>query len=108
MDGTGLVLGATGGVGGAEAAGLAARGARVRGATRDPGRVRGAAGVEWVAFDLERPEGFDAALAGVDRVFLVARPGDERPERVAGPLIDAMARRGVRRVVNLTALGTEA
>jgi uncharacterized protein YbjT (DUF2867 family) len=104
-----LVLGATGVVGQGVVEGLLARGVRVRGASRDPGRAaaRGAAGVEWVHMDLERPETFGPALAGVDRVFLIARPGDEHPERVAEPLIEAMRRAGVRHVVNLTALGVE-
>ncbi len=104
-----LVMGATGTVGGAVAAELAGGEARVRGATRDPARARGTAVPvgEWVPFDLERPETFGSALAGVDRVFLVARPGDEDPLRVAAPLLSEMERRGIRRVVNLTALGVE-
>lgn len=104
-----LVTGATGTVGAAVAVALAGGEARVRGATRDPGRARGTdvPVAEWVPFDFERPETFGPALAGVDRVFLVARPGDEDPVRVAGPLLEEMRRRGIRRVVNLTALGVE-
>lgn len=104
-----LVLGATGAVGQGVVEGLLGRGVRVRGASRGAGGVttQGGPGVEWVRMDLERPETFGPALAGVDRVFLIARPGDEHPERVAGPLIEAMQRAGVRHVVNLTALGVE-
>jgi len=63
--------------------------------------------VEWVRFDLERPQTFGAALSGVDRVFLVARPGDEAPERAAEPLLEEARRSGVIRVVALTAMGVE-
>lgn len=108
-DGAILVMGATGTVGGAVVAELAASGERVRGATRDPGRAgrSGIPATEWVPFDLERPETFGPALAGVDRVLLMARPGDDDPARAAAPLVEEMAARGIRRVVNLTALGVE-
>lgn len=107
--GTVLVTGATGTVGRVVVEELVGRGETVRGATRDPERARrsGAPATEWVAFDFERPAGFDAALRGVDRLFLIARPGDDDPARVAGPLVEAMARAGVRRVVSLTALGVD-
>src|SRR5439155_1415057 len=62
---------------------------------------------ELVEFDFERPETFAPALEGVERVFLIARPGDEQADRVAIPLIDEMKRQGVRHVVNLTAMGVE-
>jgi uncharacterized protein YbjT (DUF2867 family) len=61
--------------------------------------------VELVSFDLERTETFDSALDGVDRVFLMARPGDDPAERCAFPLIDLMEARGVRHVVDLSAMG---
>jgi uncharacterized protein YbjT (DUF2867 family) len=60
-----------------------------------------------VEFDFERPETFAAALDGVDRVFLIARPGDDHADRVALPLIDEIVRKGVRHVVNLSAMGAE-
>jgi uncharacterized protein YbjT (DUF2867 family) len=104
-----LVLGATGTVGGELVSALVRKGCAVRGATRSPqaARTRTGDAVEWVQFDLERPETFGPALSGVDRVFLIARPGDQHSDRVALPLIDAMKTRGVRHVVNLTAMGTE-
>lgn len=107
-----LVIGATGEVGGQVVKGLLSRGQGVRAATRHPVAVgpRGPDGpgaLEHLAFDFERPETFPPALDGVDRVFLIARPGDDQPERVAMPLIDEMLRRGVRYVVNLTSMGTD-
>ena len=109
MSGTILVLGATGLVGGGVAARLAGAGEKVRAATRRPeaAQAKGGTGLEWVAFDLERPDTFARALDGVDRVFLIARPGDEHSDRWSIPLIDAMKAHGVRRVCNLTAMGTQ-
>jgi uncharacterized protein YbjT (DUF2867 family) len=109
MTATTLVIGATGTVGRPLVAELAQAGVRVRAATRDPERARTdlPSGVELVCFDLEQPATFDPALDGVDRVFLMARPGDEHAERCAFPLIDAMEARGVRHVVDLSAMGAE-
>lgn len=98
-----LVLGATGAIGAQVARGLAATGAPVVRATRRPEALDGDA----VRLDLEEPATFAPALAGVERVFLVARPGDDVPERLALPLIAAMVRAGVRHVVNLSAMGVE-
>jgi len=109
MNGTVLVLGATGMVGGMVAELLAQRGERVRAASRKLGERLAGQGLdaEWIEFDFERPETFAPALAGVARVFMLARPGDDEPQRVAAPLIAEMRTQGVRRVVNLTAMGTE-
>ncbi len=95
-----LVLGASGLVGGHVVHGLVARGCTVVRAGRRPREG-------WVRFDLTDPSTFGPALVGVDRVFLVARPGDDAPHEVAAPLIAAMARAGVAHVVNLSAMGAE-
>ena len=104
-----LVIGATGTVGGELVKQLGDKGQRVRGATRNPTDAvrRFGSAAEFVEFDYERPKSFLPALAGVDRVFLIARPGDEHAEVVAIPLIDEMKRQGVRRVVDLSAYGAE-
>lgn len=109
MNGRILVLGATGAVGRSLVERLTAKGAPVRAASRNPEAAQShtALRVEWVRVDLDQPETFSAALAGIDRVFLIARPGDEHPERAAGPFIRAMKRAGTQHVVNLTALGVE-
>jgi uncharacterized protein YbjT (DUF2867 family) len=109
MAGPILVVGATGTVGSQVVEQLRQRGEKVRAATREPAAAaRRLAGVaESAEFDFERPETFAPALHGVDRVFLIARPGDEHADRVAIPLIDAMRRPRVRHVVNLTAMGVE-
>ncbi len=110
-----LVLGATGTVGTHLVARLEARGIAVRAATRNPAPDRTGSAprtlpgtpTERVLFDFERPETWPAALEGVDRVFLIARPGDDEADRCSVPLIDEMKRRGVRSVVNLTAMGAD-
>jgi uncharacterized protein YbjT (DUF2867 family) len=104
-----LVLGATGTVGRSLVAELVKGGTAVRAASRDPERAGGVLpdAAEIVPFDLERTEMFDDALHDVDRVFLIARPGDEHADCLAFPLIDAMERHHVRHVVDLSALGTE-
>lgn len=102
-----LIVGATGTVGQLVTSGLLEQGLPVRAATREPGRYPGTALARPVAFDLERPETFAPALAGVGRVLLMARPGDDAPERCAGPLVDAMRSAGVEHVVDLSAMGAE-
>lgn len=66
-----LIIGATGTVGRQVAAQLAAAGARVRAMSRKPESAKLPAEVEVVGGDLEIPASLDAALDGVDSVFLV-------------------------------------
>jgi uncharacterized protein YbjT (DUF2867 family) len=108
MPGQVLVIGATGSVGSELVTLLGRLGERVRAATREPASARSPhSAVEFVEFDFERPQTFAATLAGVDRVFLIARPGDDHADQVAFPLIDEMKRGAVRHVVNLSAMGVE-
>jgi uncharacterized protein YbjT (DUF2867 family) len=109
MEGQILIIGATGSVGSELVSLLIQSGARVRAASREPAaaKQRSTSQIEFVEFDFERPQTFASALDGVDRVFLIARPGDEHPERAAIPLIDEMKRQGVRHAVNLSAMGVE-
>lgn len=104
-----LVIGSTGKTGSELVKLLASSGCSVRAASRNPGAARSriAADAEAVELDLERPETFAPALDGVDRLFLMARPGDLRPDAVAEPLIDEARRRGVRLIVAMTAMGVE-
>ena len=91
-----LVTGATGNVGGALAAQLAARGGDVRAVVRDPARVKLPAGVEVVQGDLDLPESLTPALAGARAVFLLGGWGD-MPE-----LLRRIERARVEHVVLLT------
>jgi uncharacterized protein YbjT (DUF2867 family) len=103
-----LVVGASGKLGSEVLGLLGAREIRVRAATRFVDkRTSDVAGTEWAPFDLEQPQTFTPALVGVTRVLLMARPGDEHPERTSLPLIEAMKHTGVEHVVNVSAMGTE-
>lgn len=104
-----LVVGATGTVGRGVTARLLRMGVSVRGATRAPALAlrRSIPATEWARFDLEDPSTFPSALEGIRGAFLVARPGDPDPARVAAPLLQEMGRAGVRRIVNLTAMGAD-
>ncbi len=109
MDGTVLVTGATGRVGGALVEELVRLGQPVRAAVRRASRRPAAwpRNVAEVEFDFDRPETFRAALEGVSRLFLIARPGDDNADQAASPLLDEVRRRHVDLIVNLTAMGAE-
>ena len=101
-----LILGATGKTGRRVVDVLTAAGHTVHAAARTPGPA--SAGVTPVAFDWDDPSTHDAALAGVDGVYVV--PPARRPAHP--PLIAAFAERarsaGVRRAVLLSARGADA
>ncbi len=103
-----LVLGATGAVGGEVRRLATEAGLSVVSASRDPQRASARHGGRWVELDLTRPETFERGLEGIDRVFLISRPGDEQADHLAGPLIEAMRGAGVQHVVDLSAMGAEA
>ncbi len=109
MSGSILVVGATGRTGTELVKLLVKHGEHVRAATRNPKKntLTLPGGAEPVEFDFERSETFPPALRGVEKVFLMARPGDNRSDEVAIPFIDAAREEGVRHIVNLTAMGTE-
>ena len=79
----------------------------MRAATRDPGHFILPAPLEPVRFDFDEPRTFAPALNGVERLFLIARPGDNNSDAAAKPLIDGAKKAGVRLIVNLTAMGVE-
>lgn len=91
-----LVTGASGQVGRGVVEELAAVGADVRAAGRQPEKLRPPAGVPTVAADLTRPETLPAALDGVGKVFLYAVP-----DGVSG-FLDAARTAGVEHVVLLS------
>jgi NAD(P)H dehydrogenase (quinone) len=104
------VTGSTGAVGGRVARALAERGVEQRLVVRDAGRaprLEGAEVVEAPAGYAER-EGFEAALAGVETLFLVS--AEEAPDRVAQHrnAVAAAAAAGVGRIVYTSFLGAAA
>lgn len=99
-----LVLGATGNVGRPLVSALLAKGEAVKAASRSGAPVEGAEGV---AFEFSRPETFEAALEGVDRVFVLLPVGYVNSRELLTPIIEAAAARKVK-VVLQTALGVDA
>jgi uncharacterized protein YbjT (DUF2867 family) len=92
-----LVMGATGTVGSEVVRRLLAAGERPLAFVRDSDRARRRLGgrVERVVGDLERPETIVAALAGVDRMFLLTTQSSRQPDWERG-VIQAAARAGAR------------
>jgi uncharacterized protein YbjT (DUF2867 family) len=91
-----LVTGATGHVGRHVVTQLVAAGAPVRALTRNPAAATFPAGVEVVQGDLLEPASMEAALTGVDRMYLFPEP------RTATEVVGAAKRAGVRRIVTLS------
>ena len=104
-----LIICATGKVGVELVKLLSENGAKVRAATRNTSSAsqKLPGSIETVEFDFERPETFTPALEGVDKVFLMARPGDNKSDKVAIPFIEEAKKKGIRHIVNLTAIGVE-
>ena len=104
-----LVIGATGRVGGELVKLLVRNGESVRAATRNPSTVssRFHNTVDVVEFDYDRPQTFAPALAGVGKVFLIVRPGDNHSDTAAMPLIDLAKKVKVQHIVDITAMGVE-
>lgn len=88
---TALVLGATGGIGGAVAARLGERGWAVRAMHRDPARAtasRQLPGIAWIKGDATRPADIGAAAAGAALiVHAVNPPGYRNWEQLVLPML---------------------
>ena len=100
-----LITGASGNVGKEVLKQIAASGAKVRAAFQTVTKAAAApSGVEIATMDYNQPETIQAALKGVDRVFLVGPPTSNLPalERKA---VDEIKQSGVRQVVKLSAIG---
>jgi uncharacterized protein YbjT (DUF2867 family) len=103
-----LVTGATGNVGSRVVQELRARGVLVRAFVRDPGKAAAMLGekVELAVGDFGDPGSIQAALDGVDGVFL-ACSNQPRQVEYEKRVIDVAEETGVRRIVKLSALGAE-
>jgi nucleoside-diphosphate-sugar epimerase len=91
---TALIIGATGGIGGATATALIARGWRLRALTRGPDRARRdfarLGPVEWVAGDAMRPADVAAAAAGASLILHAANPPGYRDwQGLAVPMLES-------------------
>lgn len=104
-----LVTGATGRVGRELVRLLSAADVAVRVFVRSPEAAASlqAPGVEAALGDFDQPETLDAALEGIDRLFLLS-PADPRLVDQQGQAIEAAQRAGVRHVVKVSTLGADA
>jgi uncharacterized protein YbjT (DUF2867 family) len=98
-----LVIGATGTIGSEVVGQLLAADERPRAFVRDPDRARRLLGeqVEHVVGDLDRPETIEAALGGVDRLFLLTTQSSRQPDWERS-VIAAAADAGVAHLVKLS------
>ncbi|NEB76053.1 NAD(P)H-binding protein [Streptomyces sp. SID14478] len=101
-----LITGATGTIGSEVVRLLAARGVPHRALTRDPARARFGPGTEVVRGDYDDPSSLNAAVTGVDAVFMVTAPRAASPGAHDLALLAAARAAGVRRAVKLSAIGT--
>jgi NAD(P)H dehydrogenase (quinone) len=99
------VAGASGRVGAALIAGLAADPVELIALTRQPDPSRFPAGVAQRAVDFDAPATLAAALDGADRLFLAQGTSPRQVENEIA-LIDAAVAAGVKHIVKLSALGT--
>jgi uncharacterized protein YbjT (DUF2867 family) len=101
-----LVTGASGTIGRATVSALRDMGAPLRGAARDPGKLR-AGGVEAVALDWDNLASYRPAMEGADKLLLLT----PNSERQVGYVLQAVAvarRVGIRHIVRLSVLGADA
>jgi uncharacterized protein YbjT (DUF2867 family) len=99
-----LVIGASGTVGSGVAALLKQQGHQIRTTT---GKAA-AATADKVHVNLDRGDGVREAFEGVDRAFLLSPSGYADQHRILSPLIAEATRRGLKKVVLMSAFGADA
>jgi uncharacterized protein YbjT (DUF2867 family) len=104
-----LVIGANGTIGSSLVPDLLDRGASVRVLVRDAAKAQAAFGdrVEILEGDLADASSLDAALAGVEKVFLNT-PSLDGFVDLQRPVIDAAAKAGIAHLVRLSVMGADA
>jgi uncharacterized protein YbjT (DUF2867 family) len=109
MSGKILITGTTGKVGSELVKLFVQENIIVRTATRNPNSIPSyfSQSTEVVEFNFEKQETFASVLDGIQKVFLIARPGDNHSDEVAKPFIEAAKKMGIQHIVNLTAIGVE-
>ncbi len=100
-----LITGASGNVGSEVLKQAAAAKLSIRAAYLAADKAKGApAGVETVLMDYAKPGTIRAALAGIERVFLVGPPAPDIAE-LEGNFVNEAKKSGVKHIVKLSALG---
>jgi uncharacterized protein YbjT (DUF2867 family) len=103
-----LVVGASGTVGSEIARSLREQGHAVRATTHRRENVGTREGVERVYLDVGTGEGIAQAFEGIDRAFLLAPPGYADHQKILSPLVAEAKRRGIEKVVLMSAMGANA
>jgi uncharacterized protein YbjT (DUF2867 family) len=103
-----LVVGASGTVGSEIAHSLREQGHAVRATTHRRENVGTREGVERVYLDVGTGEGIAQAFEGIDRAFLLAPPGYADHQKILSPLVAEAKRRGIEKVVLMSAMGANA
>jgi uncharacterized protein YbjT (DUF2867 family) len=101
-----VITGATGTIGRALLAELAARGCRPKALVRPGSGASAAPFAEVVAADLERPDTVRSALAGASQLFLLT-PFHPHQDDLQRGIVDAARQAGVEHIVKLSALGAD-
>lgn len=104
-----LVTGATGAIGKALIKALQAKNIPFLAATRDIEESKAKLGLsdELVHFSFDDPSTFEAATAGVDKVFLLGPAMVLEMDQLINPFLDFLKSKGILRVVYLSALKSE-
>ncbi len=105
--GTTLVIGGTGKVGREVVAQLLARGEQVRVGTRNPAAARVPQGASAVQLTLEREEDLRKALAGVERLFVLAPEDYLEPDKLLVKVVQECRTAGIDTIVLMTAMGVQ-
>ena len=104
-----LITGAPGNVGSEVVSGLQAKGIPFRVGARNTDKARQSLGptVEITQFDFLKPETYEAAFSGIERLFLVRPPALANVQRDIAPAIQAAIKAGVTQIVFLSLQGVE-
>jgi uncharacterized protein YbjT (DUF2867 family) len=109
MSGQILVTGVTGDVGREVLTQMITKGLSVKAAARDLSKAESLVreGTEVVLLDYDRPESFEPALTGVERLFIVPPPLNPQWHELIKPLMEIAALSGVKHIVNLSQMCAE-
>lgn len=105
-----LVTGATGTVGSEVVKGLAASGLAVRAGTRRPEKAprNESNHVEYVLYDYDNPASLEAAMKGIDSLFLVTPPFHPHEADQGKQAVEAAGKARVKHIVRLSVIGADA
>jgi uncharacterized protein YbjT (DUF2867 family) len=109
MAATILITGSTGNIGTHLVKLASQRGLQTRAAVRSKAKVTSAnlPNVEWVEADFDKPQSFDSALRGIEKVFVLS-PFLPTLAEMSNDLVDRAKKAGAKHIVRLSATGANA